>query len=198
MINQNQEIIAILKSEANDDLSDLISENDGISTSNDAEANEKQVNEMYMRICFDGSYQLDTLDWDTLYSIANQCPETGGRAVYEARSLLLLANEFIDFDDETLCDPPAPKPLSQKEAIAGDLLVYPNPFHDEFTVQFIGENTKRRNINLIGIDGRIIAQYILPNGQNKLIINTNSLMSGLYFIRMTSDDGIKIQKLIKQ
>lgn len=82
--------------------------------------------------------------------------------------------------------------------VNGPLLVYPNPFHDEFTVQLIGENTKKRNINLIGIDGRIIAQYILPNGQNKLIINTNPLMSGLYFIRMISDDGIKIQKLIKQ
>jgi len=145
-----------------------------ISTSNDAETNEKQVNEMYMRICFDGPYLLDTLEWDTLYAIANQCPETGGRAIYEARTMLLLNDVTVDFDDETLCDSPAPKPLSLKEAIVGDLLVYPNPFHDEFT------------------------KYLLPAGQNRLLINTGPLMQGMYFVRMISDDGIKIQKLIKQ
>ena len=198
LINQSQTIVAILKAQLTDDLSDLNDENDGISTTNDAETNEKQVNEMYMRICFDGPYILDTLEWDTMYAIANQCPETGGRAVYEARTMLLLNDVTVDFDDETLCDPPAPKPLAQKEAIAGDLLVYPNPFHDEFTVQLIGENTKHRIVDLIGIDGKIIGKYLLSAGQNRLLINSGPLMSGMYFVRMISDDGIKIQKLIKQ
>lgn len=46
----------------------------------------------------------NAVKFNILNSIAYQCPNIGGEAVYEARAILMAQFGFIEFDDASLCD----------------------------------------------------------------------------------------------
>ena len=71
--------------------------------------------------------------------------------------------------------------------------VYPNPTNNQFTVELVNANLK--NVQLLDLSGKLIINK-KPNYSNKLTLKTLNLNSGIYLIRILSDNGIINSKVI--
>mgnify|MGYP001811207582 CR=1 FL=1 len=70
--------------------------------------------------------------------------------------------------------------------------VYPNPVHDNLTLEFSGESSRTLRIEILNITGTIVFS-------DKIIFtdkywyrephNVESLLPGIYFVRIMSEDG---------
>jgi len=83
-----------------------------------------------------------------------------------------------------------------EESSYGDLSVYPNPCMDELYIQNPGQNDEVV-ISIIDYTGKILSS---ANAQGELI-NVSSLIenlpSGIYFLRVSSENSLKTIKLVK-
>jgi predicted acyl esterase len=75
-----------------------------------------------------------------------------------------------------------------------DWLIYPNPFHSEFTI--LSKFTENYSIKLYDVAGNIVYEQKEVNG--KSIINGSNLAAGVYIVKLeTSLGSIYTQKLVK-
>jgi len=75
-----------------------------------------------------------------------------------------------------------------------DVSVYPNPFHD--AAQFIFNNSASRALELFNCNGELIRREFMSGTTYSL--QRKDLSAGLYFFRVTSDNGTHSGKLIIQ
>ncbi|MDI6834054.1 MAG: T9SS type A sorting domain-containing protein, partial [Bacteroidales bacterium] len=82
--------------------------------------------------------------------------------------------------------------VSIKEELSNNIAIYPNPT----TGIFIIEGGNDKYIEIINEVGQtvFIKQYIGNNNQN--IVNVSNLPSGIYFVKILSNEKIIIKKLI--
>lgn len=91
--------------------------NSSIVAQHNFETYEIAINDILIHAALD-TVAFDSLQRQTIETIAAMCPLEGGVAVYKARSLLYLYNDTIWFDDETLCAPPSAR-LAEKNKLQG-------------------------------------------------------------------------------
>ena len=72
--------------------------------------------------------------------------------------------------------------------------IYPNPFDDELTIQTTGN--REYSVELLTITGNTIYQSKTEGNFHR--INLRELSSGIYFVRMKSDNIVSVRKVIKQ
>jgi len=80
----------------------------------------------------------------------------------------------------------------------GDLSFYPNPFNKQLTIRMnLQENVKNHFLlKIFDVNGNEIKiEYRLSN--NQILINTESLTSGLYTLQIIQNNSIKSYKVIK-
>lgn len=104
--------------------------NASIATSELIEANEKQVNGIYLSTVAKGIDGFTPEQSTTLFAIANQCPLTGGNAVYRARALYALIDDEQDYDDPVLCLQHGLIYRSMQQVGDHAITVVPNPATD--------------------------------------------------------------------
>jgi hypothetical protein len=75
-----------------------------------------------------------------------------------------------------------------------DIQIYPNPFDDELLIQTSGN--REYSVELITITGNTIYQSKTEGNFHR--INLRELSSGIYFVRMKSDNIVSVRKVIKQ
>jgi hypothetical protein len=75
------------------------------------------------------------------------------------------------------------------------LALYPNPATDH-TILFIDNLSSNAKVVLSDIQGRSIKTYNINKGQKTLRVNTSNLASGIYYIRMITNNITKAEKLI--
>jgi hypothetical protein len=73
------------------------------------------------------------------------------------------------------------------EIKSDEILIYPNPAVSELTILNCKENSK---IEIYDISGRAVT--VIQNGKN--VINVNSLLQGIYFIKIGEYKGRFIKK----
>jgi M6 family metalloprotease-like protein len=71
-------------------------------------------------------------------------------------------------------------------------VVYPNPVSDQLTLQ--GEGL--RHVSLIALTGAIVYDSDITG--NGIVIDTKALPQGLYLLRVCTDDGVKVDKVVKR
>ena len=74
------------------------------------------------------------------------------------------------------------------------LKVYPNPFSQE--LNFSNATGALLQYQIIGQDGKIIFEQ--NSAQAKTIINLSHLSKGVYTLKITSNQGVEIQQLVKE
>ena len=77
--------------------------------------------------------------------------------------------------------------LGNSEIIAGKNIIYPNPAKDALNFSL------EASYELIDLQGRL-----LKSGKSVKTINISSLPSGVYFIRLITETGVSVQKVIKE
>ncbi|MES2779918.1 MAG: S8 family serine peptidase [Bacteroidota bacterium] len=89
--------------------------------------------------------------------------------------------------------------LEQLSFLQG-IKVYPNPMHDELTVNFGNNNVKSVTVKLVNIVGQTVSEEFLSTlttGMNYKV-DVSKLNTGIYFIEIISAEGTKQVKLIKK
>jgi hypothetical protein len=79
----------------------------------------------------------------------------------------------------------------------GNLLVYPNPATNYFTVNSDMVNTKYLNLEMFDSFGRKIKSATIPSYQEKIVVNTVGLSQGAYIVKVSNGNGdIRIGKIL--
>jgi hypothetical protein len=71
------------------------------------------------------------------------------------------------------------------------LTLAPNPANDFVTISI---NATNANFSIVSLTGQLVANGILTEGLNAL--STANLSNGIYMVRVSSDEGTSVQKLI--
>ncbi|MBX7242208.1 MAG: DUF11 domain-containing protein [Bacteroidia bacterium] len=102
------------------------------------EINHQTLHQIYLETYGKGIYSFSETQMNTLYDIAQQCPHTGGKAVFWARSLYADAGGKSMYDDTGSCLSVGVN-YRQGQAIqnipSGQIKLYPNPAKNTITIE---------------------------------------------------------------
>lgn len=88
--------------------------------------------------------------------------------------------------------------LSEENTIS-DLQVYPNPADDEINVKLNLEKSEGLIFSLLNVQGQQVLNKSIAgqNGQNLVVLGTENISEGVYFLNIVSSDGVKnIRKIV--
>ncbi len=163
------------------------------------EVNKKNINEILIE--FKG-YGLSTLsnNLSELLSIAHQCPYAGGQAVYQARAMIEMLDESIEYFDDNVC---LQSGIFKTQINGGyDAVNYinisPNPANELLTIDIVGPWEGLCYIALLNMMGESIMEDQVSCDQKSKTINIINLSSGIYTVRVYNNNVIKTKKLVIQ
>lgn len=87
------------------------------------------------------------------------------------------------------------RPLSTSDFFSQNFALYPNPVKNIFNIASINGVTAE-NVKVIDINGRIVNEMNV-SGLDNIQINVANLTSGVYFVKIQSEQGIGTSKIIK-
>jgi hypothetical protein len=132
-----------------------------------------------------------------LFSLANQCPLSGGHAVFRARSLYHLVDPTYRFDNAALCQPNAAL-RAPKATEPLDFTLFPNPTSGLTVLEFSTPLSGRANVTLYSLQGQPVLQQTVGEGAQHILLETAALPGGTYFCRVMGVDGwTGVKKLVK-
>jgi len=102
----------------------------------------------------------------------------------------LSASEIALLAETEDCNPNA---ISNKKWL-GEINIYPNPFQDNFSIDFSTSGEKRQ-IKLFDLQGRLI--YETTTFSSWYTVQTNDLKNGIYTIHISGEEGNYTEKLMK-
>jgi len=86
--------------------------------------------------------------------------------------------------------------LSVVNPILDDLIsIYPNPVKDIVNIA-IKDNSTIKTIELYDVQGRLLQTQFVNNVTSEL--NLSSRANGMYFIKINTDKGSKVEKVVKK
>ncbi|MCO6492508.1 MAG: T9SS type A sorting domain-containing protein, partial [Phaeodactylibacter sp.] len=173
--------------------------NNAISASEVFEVNEQDVNAMFLETVAIGIDTFTETQITALWELANQCPLSGGDAVFKARSLYSLIDPSVKYEDEERCaSEPEEKPAPVQEAeIAASFQLIPNPAKDELNVKLAAPVESNTWFIVQDMQGRIHLKKDLNSGGTMYNIDTSQFPSGIYYCTIKNQGTIhKSEKLI--
>lgn len=84
--------------------------------------------------------------------------------------------------------------INEKEASSGKVIIVPNPSSENTTIYY--HDGTIVSYELMDMQGRVIANNQTKNAGHAIQLQTNTLAKGSYFIRVFSEDGFAVEKLI--
>ena len=80
----------------------------------------------------------------------------------------------------------------------GSFVLYPNPAHDNLTLEFTGNQQGNPVVNIYDVVGKkiITERFVSTEGSNKLNINTAALNKGIYILEIETNGEIQRQKFM--
>lgn len=164
------------------------------------EANNKAMNE-YLYLHY--KYGSDSLlhYYNDMLSIAQQCPYAGGKAVYQARAMLSLLNDTIEYNDLAVCSQNGiyrqiiSQDINQTSYI--DFRLIPNPALQRVTVELNFRNDNNILFEIRNVLGAIIKKLDIDKGITSITLSIENFEEGIYFVRARKDNmTLGIKKLI--
>lgn len=183
-------LVSTLQSTRNSVITNLLSQNAGLTGSNAYQAYEKTVNEIFLNTIAGGVFSLTAAEADTLRNIAMSCPLLNGEAVLRARAMLLMVEETpVEYDDEQLCSLVEQRAGRQSVAHTATLIVYPNPANEEISFQYQFPDTESRCLFIFNALGQIVRIISFPDVNGIITIPTQSMNEGLHWYHVPAVRG---------
>lgn len=117
-------------------------------------------------------------------------------------------NDASQLGDGTTINKLTPTPISglcsvvsiEENSITNNISIYPNPCNEEISIELTNEFSIQlfdKNIiaEILTIQGQLLQSILLQSP--KTIIQINNLTSGLYFVKVKSQQGIIVKKIVK-
>lgn len=88
--------------------------------------------------------------------------------------------------------------IEEQETI-GHITVFPNPTEGDLTVRFDAPAAQQVELNIVDITGKVIKTNTINAlaGANMVVLGTEELASGMYFLNMNGSAGASIQFIVK-
>ncbi|MCO6492506.1 MAG: hypothetical protein J5I98_29080 [Phaeodactylibacter sp.] len=157
--------------------------NNAISASEVFEINEQEVNALFLETVAVGIDSFTETQTTDLWAIANQCPLSGGDAVFKARSLYSLIDPLVKYEDEERCgSEPEERPsfVYQPEGASSFQLI-PNPAKDELAIRLHKPLDKGEYLVIYNSRGQVQREVPLEAGKLYLLLDTSPLPLGIYY-----------------
>lgn len=136
-------------------------------------------------------------NYSTLLAIAQQCPYSGGNAVFTARGMLDMIDPNLSYDDDGVCLQQGIYRLAgkEKETILPDVQLIPNPANE--TVKIVLHNAKEGicTVRLHNFVGEVVYDNSFNCIDSEHAINIAHFASGLYNATVQVQD--KVYKNLK-
>ncbi len=140
------------------------------------------------------------MSWTKFYiPLIYDMPGTSDTAmiVLSSSGLLPMATSFLWVDDLQFTDSTtflATESLPEKY----ELSLSPNPSSGTTTLNLFSGNTATATISISDLSGRIIAQssHTTTPGDNQIPINTQQFAPGLYLVKVSTEWGIEVMKML--
>jgi len=79
-----------------------------------------------------------------------------------------------------------------------EMNVYPNPANDFVAVQINGINKENLNVELFDATGKLVQKSIIYQGKTIAYFDTQTLYSGIYFVKIAGSEGLATRKIVIQ
>ncbi|MBU1719814.1 MAG: right-handed parallel beta-helix repeat-containing protein, partial [Bacteroidetes bacterium] len=171
-------------------------------TTNHADSLLKKYYELYLEKAASGStFAISAKEMNTLTEIAGLCPHEFGPAVYLSRGWLKSLGLRYQYDNS--CNKLDDNRNSEEKAQLVELLsdgsesvyMFPNPTADVLTID-CGELSGTIALLLSDQSGRILERRTFVTGVN--ILDLSSLKSGIYIVKLISNENVYYGQIIKQ
>jgi len=81
--------------------------------------------------------------------------------------------------------------------ISTNINIYPNPAHDQITIEHNIQTENNIQISIMDVNGRMIKEHLIINVNDAIIsLNVSDLASGVYFAQMLFDDIVVTEKFV--
>lgn len=187
-------------------LNNAMTLNNAIVPQNIIENNHKAVNEVRISQLLNFTIALNPSQETIIREVAQQCPNYGGRAVFQARHMYWGRDNFnlpfvdtcdVPFSYPTLQPPLLPRSQDAFTASKPVFDLYPNPADDFLELSYrLKESTDQGKLQLYSSLGQIVKEIPFSGTNSQLKIETAELASGIYTCRITiNGETLKTQKI---
>lgn len=156
----------------------------------------------------DGQGGIDTVGLDSVntqsFAIDPWRMNVTRGASYYRLSIDVTTDAGCEFDDTTLTDiyikvlDDCTVGIKESNGVLGELEVFPNPVSDVLTINQSSVETFNGSIFLISAEGKLIESFEeLTFGQLNHKIDMTKLPKGVYFIKIETDQGTTVHKVVK-
>ena len=91
--------------------------------------------------------------------------------------------------------------ITEANSEINEVAIYPNPVTTDVTVSFDLATSADSKITLSDVSGKTISTNTfnnLTNGNNSVIIQTATLVAGIYYVTLEANGSVVTKKLIKK
>lgn len=78
-----------------------------------------------------------------------------------------------------------------------DLVLFPNPVQDAFTLSFSDSSYEIEEVELLDMSGRSLMKKIIDEPINEQTINVEHLVKGMYLVKVTLNVGVTTRRIIR-
>ena len=176
----------------------LDAQNNGISVHAVYEQNRKAIYRVLLSYIQRNASHFTSTEQRALELIAQQCPLSGGKAVFDARALLSIARDSLVWYDAACNQQQLIQAPENTSSVANtaDVRLFPNPARGEVTVQWGNPLEMEGSLRVYDALGRLQKEIVMESGTSEYSLSLESLEKGLYFIDLQIDSGQSTLKLI--
>ena len=194
LLNQNNADLALVKT-AKENRSDILNaDNATISSSKVYEENEKQINNIYFQMIYKEHLDMLPNFSSQIVSIANQCPLSGGPAVYKARTLAALIDPDLRYDDQLACSQAGISWRHSQQKQESAFTIYPNPAFESATIKYnILADSKLEVFNKIG---ELTLFKSLSKDSNEEKMDLSEFKNGVYTCKLIQANHVDVIQFV--
>ena len=130
--------------------------------------------------------------------MAQQCPLSGGKAVFDARALLSIARDSLVWYDAACNQQQLIQAPENTSSVANtaDVHLFPNPARGEATVRWDAPLEMEGSLRIYDAVGKLQREIVLAPGASEYRLSLESLEKGLYYLDIQTDSAQSTLKLI--
>jgi hypothetical protein len=177
------------------------SNNNAVISAQIPEQNEKLINAIHLATDAVDVHTYTTTQESQILSVAQQCPYSGGVAVYQARVKYKKIHPGVTFDDASACLAQGifrTANISQEEKDAlmlsnRGINIRPNPAQGNATISYLANGEIDCKMQITDLTGKLIKEFDLPCKQNSYSFSTETFAPGFYMVKVY-DNGTLVGK----
>lgn len=188
---------SLLSIEYTNRITGLLTANQNLPGNEICHANERAINDVLLQVYLNNHWIFDTITRQVIDGVAGQCPLTGGRAVYTARSLQSLYRQPDWSQDHCMIVGERSESTSNLSASQFLVHLFPVPANDAINVEFDQPLSETTRLRLIDMRGQILHTASLVAGADRYSIDLARFNPGVYFVEFQNPFfGISVKRFL--